>query len=172
MDFRIPDYHRLFARFRYKMMPKMFANGCFWMGDIRPDRTILLEKEKNPCFWPWGYDACHTRVEKMPKASSTFGRVLHRRAPTWNPGCQIGRCQTLRARRGRDQKKVIFSCQTGPKFSDGNISITPQIRVMIFPVFVQKMMYFVHRTHDLGFKPFVCPNPAKMKSKNFLLDTV
>jgi hypothetical protein len=52
------------------------------------------------------------------------------------------------------------------------MSITPLVRMLILPVFVQKMKYFVHRTNDLGFKQFVCLNSAKINSKNFPLDTV
>jgi hypothetical protein len=47
-------------------------NPCFSskFGIRQSWRT--LTNEKNPCFWPWGYDISPTRVEKMPKASSTL----------------------------------------------------------------------------------------------------
>ena len=50
MVFGIRNNLCLFARTRYKMTSKMIANGRFWMGDLRPDRAVLLRKGKNPCF--------------------------------------------------------------------------------------------------------------------------
>ena len=83
MVFGIHDYRCPFARFRLKMISKMIANGRFWMGDCLLDRGVVCGGGKEGLFWGRGYDACHTQVEKVPKATSTirsgFSSDGHRR---------------------------------------------------------------------------------------------
>ena len=145
----IRNYRRLFARIRYKMTSKKFANGRFRMGDLRPDRAVIPETGKRACFGDEGMTHVIPEWRRCRRQLRLFDRGF---PPTGTDGdfrAAAGEFQTIPAGRPwQTEDRGILPCRFRPALSDGSTTFTSSAGGIIFMVWLQKMMNFVHRAYD------------------------